>query len=175
MVFGVLDDRPDVLLGDIEAARQARPKASVAAAEETTNSAIETADAKIDSPVKSIPDFAPTTPTQTITELAPTGPSALQLYNQGMNLLGRGDRAGTHARFWPCINRASGSIRFASSDCTIISASWRQESRKIQLAANQVNEGDLNATGPALATEPSLLDDTHREQSAKFDRLRPKR
>ena len=44
--------------------------------------------------------------------------------------------------------------------------------RKIQLAANQVNEGDLNATGPALATEPSLLDDAHREQSAKFDRLR---
>lgn len=172
VAFEVLDDRPDLVLADIDAAQS--PKATKPvdfAAEPHADSAVQTADVKFEPSPR---DFAPAAAeVHTITEVAPTGPSALQLYNQGMNLLGRGDRAGAHRAFLQAhqTGQRLDPVRQQRLQSYLRELSPKNPG-KIQLAANQVSDNELNQTSPALAEEPSPLAQATQQQAVKFDRLR---
>uniref|UniRef100_A0A7C4QX10 Type II/III secretion system secretin-like domain-containing protein n=1 Tax=Schlesneria paludicola TaxID=360056 RepID=A0A7C4QX10_9PLAN len=192
VAYDLFEDRPEQILAQVEAAQKRDlagrntpnpaaatasggtrlPAATASAAAPDTE--IHTADVKFDETPAATLDVAPTGgELPVVTEVAPTGPSALQLYNQGMTELSRGNRQEAYRAFLKAhqTGQRLDPIKQQRLQNYLRELAPRQ-GNKIQLAANQVTDADLPATETAQHQEPLLLDQAGQQQAVKFDRMK---
>jgi general secretion pathway protein D len=173
--FGVIDDRPDLVLADIEQAIQGNVVDSrpVPAASEL-EAGVMTADVQADptgdqgfSPAGFDPAFDQS---DTVSEIRPTGASALDLYNQGMAHLTQGDREQAYQSFLAAYQSGQRLDAFRQQRMQDFLRDLRpRAAQPIQLTNSQVTDSDLVQNADA---ELSPLDAVAQQQSVKFDRLR---
>lgn len=179
VVYDLFEDRPDQVLAQIEAAQSQNMARNPAAAPPTTSSstrdpAVQTADVQFEGAPSGKQELATTGgEVPLVTEVAPTGPSALQLYNSGMTELSRGNRQEAYRFFLQAYQTGQRLDPIKQQRLqNYLRELAPRSGNKIQLAANQVHDNDLNGTQQALNQEPALLDQADQQQAVRFDRLK---
>lgn len=180
VAYNVLDDRPDLVLADLD---RVMNSAQVAGRlpKPTSDSAVTTADAQFGGSTNGTATTlasgarSPRSPfgdLESVPEISLSGSSAIELYNRGMAELGQGNRAAAHQAFLAA--HQSGQrldpIRTQRLQDYLRELAPRS-SDKIRLANSQSTDADVAPT-LGRVEEPSPLDAAEQQMSVKFDRLR---